>query len=72
MQTKILKVPEMHCGHCEAAVKGALSALDGVTGEVRLPDREVEVRFEPSRTPLASIVQAIEDQGYDVVDPAEG
>ena len=30
--TKTMKIEGMMCGHCEAAVKKALEALDGVAG----------------------------------------
>ena len=52
-----LKIPDMTCGHCVAAVKGALEVIEGV--------EEVDVSLE---TKTANI-RAIEELGVqDLVD----
>jgi copper chaperone len=58
-----LKVTGMTCGHCEMAVKKALSAVPGVERVVSV-DRnreEVVVEGEPD---VAALVSAIEQEGY--------
>ncbi len=52
----------MHCGHCVASVRDALSALPGVAGhEVRLGN--ADVRFDDARCSTASILQTIRSAG---------
>lgn len=70
--TRKLNVPEMHCGHCVAAVSGALEGLPLVARDIDLTTRSVQVTFDPSQTTLGQVVEAIEDQGYDVEAPEEG
>lgn len=63
--TITLKVPGMKCQHCEAAVKGALTELDGVkSAEVDLEAKTVTVQYEALEE--AAIREAIEDVGFDV------
>jgi copper chaperone len=66
MSEKILSVPDMTCGHCKASIEGALGKLGGVEFEVKLEAKEVKVRFDPDATPLNTIVDAIEGQGFSV------
>lgn len=64
----VLRVEGMSCEHCEKAVKGAVSALDGVSHvEVSLPDKRVTVDYDEAKADEAQMKEAIEDQGYDVV-----
>jgi copper chaperone CopZ len=61
-----LSVPEIHGDHCKTAIEGAVAALDGVSrAEVDVPSATVAVAYDPPAT-LASIVSAIEGQGYEV------
>lgn len=69
METKVLNVNGMSCEHCVRAVKGAVGALDGVDRvDVDLKGKKVTVEFAPEKVTAASIKDAIEDQGYDVID----
>ncbi|MGV2622502.1 UNVERIFIED_CONTAM: cation transporter [Halobacillus marinus] len=64
---KTLKVEGMTCGHCEQAVKGALKEIDGVEEvAVHLDSGDVEVKAA-DHVSEAAMVEAIEEQGYDVV-----
>jgi copper chaperone len=65
MSTVTLKVGGMSCGHCVKAVKGAVKGL-GASGKVDLEAGQVTVEFDESKVTLASIKEAIEEQGYDV------
>ncbi|GEN32422.1 copper chaperone [Cerasibacillus quisquiliarum] len=61
-----LKVQGMTCEHCEAAVKGALEGIEGVTQvEVHLTSGEVDVTHK-SDVHVQALRDAVEDQGYDV------
>ena len=67
MVEKTLKVPNMSCGHCKAAVEGELNKLSGV--ESSLADVEkgtVEVSFDESAVTTEQLKGAIAEAGYTV------
>jgi Cu+-exporting ATPase len=66
MQTMI-KVYGMTCMHCHKRVTDAISAIEGVSSvEVDLEDESAEVEFDPDKTDLDHIKQAVIDAGYEV------
>ena len=66
MQSTVLKVEGMSCGHCVNSVETALKNI-GAAGKVDLANKSVSVEFDESQLSLDAIKAAIEDQGYDVV-----
>jgi copper chaperone len=67
MTEKTLRVPDMHCGHCKAAVEGELSKLSGV--EIANADLEkgtVEVSYDENTVSTGDLKEAIEKAGYTV------
>jgi len=61
----VLTVPGMSCGHCEAAVKREVGAVDGVDSiDVDLTTKLVTVRGND--LDRDAIVVAIDEAGYDV------
>ena len=68
MTTQItLNVPDISCGHCKSSIEGALSPMSGVErAEVTIDTRTVDVSFDDTAIDLEAIINAIEDQGYDV------
>ena len=63
-----INVEGMSCSHCENSVKKAVGALNGVDKvSVDLANKKVTVEFDPGKVTGKSIMDAIEDQGYDVV-----
>jgi copper chaperone len=63
-ETVRYRVPGMHCGHCEAAVKEELAEVEGVEAvDVDLDSKVVTVRG--TRLSDDSLRAAIEAAGYD-------
>ncbi len=62
-----LKVPEMSCGHCKAAVEDALNELSGVeSSTANLDEGTVKVSYDDGRVSEEQLKGAIEDAGYAV------
>ena len=67
-ETQTLNVQGMSCQHCVRAVTTSVSALAGVDSvDVSLEKNLVTVGFDPSKTTLKSISEAIEGEGYKVI-----
>lgn len=67
MTSKTLSVPDISCGHCKMSIEGALNDLAGVnTAEVQIEAKTVDVTWNDEAVQIDAIVDAIEDQGYDV------
>ena len=63
---KTLKIEGMMCGHCEARVKKALEAIDGVTAEVS-HEKGTAVVMLAKDVPNEVLKKAVEEQDYTVV-----
>ena len=67
---KTLKIEGMMCGHCEATVKKALEAIDGVTlAEVSHESGTATVTLS-KQVDDATLIQAVEARDYKVVEMA--
>lgn len=67
MEKTTMDVQGMSCGHCKMSVEGALTKLDGVSvAEVNLEAGKVDVTFDKSKVNVDAMIEAIEEQGYDV------
>ncbi|HEY8435955.1 copper chaperone CopZ [Parageobacillus thermoglucosidasius] len=67
MNTVVLHVEGMSCGHCVKTVEGALKKLDGVIGaKVSLEEKSVTVEYDESKVSIEAMKEVIEDQGYEV------
>jgi copper chaperone len=67
MTEKTLRVPDMHCGHCKAAVEGELAQLSGV--EIANADLEkgtVKISYDNGKVSTEDLKEAIEEAGYTV------
>ena len=65
---KMMKIEGMMCGHCEAAVKKALEAIDGVaSAEVNHTDGTAVVTLSKP-VENAALRKAVEDKDYTVTD----
>jgi len=67
MSQVTLKVEGMSCGHCVNSVEKAVAEV-GATGKVDLAAKQVTVEYNEAIVKLATIVEAIEEQGYDVAN----
>ena len=65
--TKTMKIEGMMCGHCEAAVKKALEALDGVAGAEVSHEKGTAVVTLEMDVDNAVLTKAVEDKDYKVV-----
>ena len=67
MVTETISVPEIHCDHCKTSIEGALASIGGVErATVDIPARTVTVRYDNASVHHGDLVQAIEQQGYEV------
>ena len=67
---KTLKIEGMMCPHCEARVKGALEALEGVSAAVVSHERGTAVVTLTAPVEDAVLKKTVEDAGYTVTDLA--
>jgi copper chaperone len=67
MVTETISVPEIHCDHCKTSIEGALASVGGVAGaSVDIPARTVTVTYDDASVDRGDLVEAIEQQGYEV------
>jgi copper chaperone len=62
MQTRLLSISGMTCGHCVQAVTKSLSAVPGVSAVLVSLDRQ-EARVEGDAD-LAALLHAVTSEGY--------
>ena len=65
MKNVNLEIAGMTCGHCVAAVKKALDAVNGATVE-RVDVGSASVAYDPGVTSAAALESAVRDAGYEV------
>ncbi len=68
MRQITLRIGGMSCGHCERAVRGALAGIAGVELEA-VTIGSATLRFDPAKTSVDQLVAAIDDLGYEVLEP---
>ena len=67
MTEATLKVPDMSCGHCKAAVEGELNKLSGVEhSSADVENGTVAVRYDEGKVSTEDLKGAIEEAGYTV------
>jgi copper chaperone len=67
MATETIAVPEIHCDHCKTSIEGALATIGGVErANVDIAARTVTVRYDEASVDRGVLVEAIEEQGYEV------
>ena len=69
MENVTFQVKGMSCGHCVKAVEGGLGQLEGVEQvAVQLDAGTVAIAYKGDQVTIDQMKEAIEDQGYDVVE----
>ncbi len=64
-RSRLLRVPDMTCGHCEMSVQEALEELEGVErSKADHATGEVELTYDESRVTDEDLRGAIEEAGY--------
>jgi copper ion binding protein len=67
METIILIAPDISCEHCQHAIEGAVSKVNGVkTVTVDIPTKTVYVEYDPQQVTFAKIEEVMDDAGYTV------
>jgi copper chaperone len=67
MTDTTLRVPDMSCAHCKAAVEGELNKLSGVkSSSADVEKGVVEVSYDENRVGTEQLESAIEMAGYTV------
>jgi len=67
MTEKTLRVPDMHCGHCKAAVESELSRISGVeNSNADVEKGTVKVSYDEDTVTTEDLKDAIEEAGYTV------
>jgi copper chaperone len=67
MTETTLRVPDMSCGHCKAAVEGELNKLSGVErADADFGSGTVAVSYDEAAVTTEDLKGAIEEAGYTV------
>lgn len=67
MDTITVNAPDISCDHCVAAIKEAVSALEGVQSvDASTGTKNVDVTFDGNTTSADAIAVALKDAGYPV------
>ena len=64
-ESRVLRVPDMSCGHCELSVQEALDELDGVErADADHTKGEVKLTYDASRVTDEELQKAVDEAGY--------
>ena len=67
MESVTILVKGMTCEHCQAAVKGAIGGVAGVSAaEVDLEGGKAEVSFDGAVAKVADLEKAVVEAGFEV------
>ncbi len=67
MTTAILNVPNISCEHCERAITGALTPVEGVESvSVNIPAKQVRVSYDDRRVNVERMQQVLAEEDYPV------
>ena len=64
-EDRVLRVPDMSCGHCELSVQEALDELEGVErADADHTKGEVQLTYDADRITDEQLREAIDEAGY--------
>jgi copper chaperone len=67
MANIVLNVPDISCEHCERAITGALTPVDGVKSvSVDIPAKQVKVDYDAAQVDLEKMKEILQDEDYPV------
>ncbi len=67
MSSVTLNVPDISCEHCERAISGALSPVDGVRSvSVDIPAKQVKVEYDEAQVNLDKMKALLAEEDYPV------
>lgn len=67
MATTVMSVPDISCEHCQRAITGALSPVDGVESvNVDIPTRKVTVQYDPAVVTVDRFKELLAEEEYPV------
>ena len=67
MSIVTLNVPDISCEHCERAITGALSPVDGVRGvSVDIPAKQVKVEYDQAQVNVDKMKALLAEEDYPV------
>ena len=71
MSNVTLNVPDISCAHCERAITGALSPVDGVRSvSVDIPAKQVKVDFDEAQVSVDKMKELLGEEDYPVESAA--
>ena len=63
-----LRLSGLRCAACGGVIEAALRSVDGVLeAQVHGPAQQARVRFDPARTQVPALIDAVRQAGYDAV-----
>ena len=67
MANIVLNVPNISCEHCERAITGALSPVEGVNSvRVDIPAKQVKLDYDDSQVNLEQVKAILHEEDYPV------
>ena len=67
MTNVTLNVPDISCEHCERAITGALSPVDGVRSvSIDIPAKQVKVEYDEAQVNVEKMKELLSEEEYPV------
>ena len=67
LEERTLVAPDILCEHCQHAIEGAVSKVEGVSEvKVNIPTKTVHLKYDAQQVTLAKIEEVLDDVGYTV------
>jgi len=66
-----LNITGMHCASCSARLEKVLNQLPDVQAHVSIATEVAQLAFQPDITPLATVIKAIQNAGFDAHIPRD-